>query len=50
LKIPDNIIALIIGSTTESVQALRSQRKAKAEKVSKTVPAEPVKEPEGNKQ
>jgi predicted transcriptional regulator len=50
LKIPDNIIALIIGSTTESVQALRSQRKAKTEKVSKTVSAEPAKEPEGNKQ
>ena len=38
LTIPDNIIALIIGSTIESVQALRSQRKAKAKKVQKNEP------------
>ena len=34
-KLPDNIIALT-GSTTESVQALRSMRKAKTKKVFKT--------------
>jgi len=50
LKLPDNVIALIIGSTIESVQASRSQRKAKAKKVPKTEPAEPAKEPEVNKQ
>lgn len=32
LKLPDNVIALIIGSTVESVQSLRSQRKAKTRK------------------
>jgi hypothetical protein len=40
LKLPDNIIALIIGSTVESVQALRSMKKAKAKK---TLTAEPEK-------
>lgn len=50
LKLPDNVIALIIGSTIDSVQASRSQRKAKAKKVPKTEPAEPTKEPEVNKQ
>jgi hypothetical protein len=35
LKLPDNIIALITCSTTESVQALRSMRKAKTKKVLK---------------
>lgn len=38
LKLPDDVIALIIGSTVESVQALRSQRKAKAKKAQKTEP------------
>ncbi len=38
LKLPDNVIALIIGSTPESIQALRSQRKAKAKKAQKTEP------------
>jgi hypothetical protein len=32
MKLPDDIIALIIGSTTDSVQAQRSQRKAKVKK------------------
>lgn len=32
MKLPDEVIALIIGSTPESVKALRSQRKAKARK------------------
>ena len=32
MELPDEVIALIIGSTPESVQALRSQRKAKAKK------------------
>jgi hypothetical protein len=32
LGLPDSVIALIIGSTVESVQALRSQRKSKAKK------------------
>lgn len=36
MKLPDDVIALIVGSTPESVQALRSQRKAKAKKPSKT--------------
>lgn len=38
LKLPDNVIALIIGSTVDSVQALRSQRKAKAKQAQKTEP------------
>ena len=46
LKLPDNVIALIIGSTTESVQASRSQRKAKTKKEPQTKPVEPTKEPE----
>jgi hypothetical protein len=32
LRLPDDIIALIIGSTVDSIYALRSQRKAKAKK------------------
>ena len=32
MKLPDDVIALIIGSTTDSVQAQRSQRKAKVKK------------------
>jgi hypothetical protein len=40
LKLPDDIIALIIDSTVESVRALRSMRKAKAKK---TQTAEPEK-------
>jgi hypothetical protein len=40
LKLPDDIIALIIDSTVESVRALRSIRKAKAKK---TQTAEPEK-------
>ncbi len=32
MKLPDYIIALIIGSTTDSVQSQRSQRKAKERK------------------
>lgn len=32
LDLPDKIIALIIGSTPESVQSLRSQKKAKLKK------------------
>ena len=32
LKLPDNVIALIIGSTPDSVKSLRSLRKAKARK------------------
>lgn len=35
LKLPDDVIALIVGSTTESVQALRSMRKAKAKRDTK---------------
>jgi len=38
LKLPDNVIALTIGSTVESVQTLRSQRKAKAKKAQETEP------------
>ena len=38
LKLPDNVIALIIGSTTESVQTSRSMRKAKMKQVSKVEP------------
>ena len=38
LKLPDDIIALVVGSTTESVRALRSMRKAKAKKASKAEP------------
>ncbi|MCJ7632944.1 hypothetical protein MUP77_11205 [Candidatus Bathyarchaeota archaeon] len=38
LKLPDNVIALIIGSTTESVRALRSQRKAKMKQPPKVEP------------
>lgn len=50
LKLPDNVIALIVGSTIDSVQASRSQRKTEAKKVPKTEPAEPAKEPEVNEQ
>ena len=50
LKLPDNVIALIIGSTVDSIQASRSQRKAKAQEVPKTVSAEPPKEPEASLQ
>ena len=35
LDLPDRIIALIIGSTVESVRSLRSQVKGKAKKVTK---------------
>lgn len=38
LKLPDDVIALIVGSTTESVRALRSMRKAKAKKASEPTP------------
>jgi CRISPR/Cas system CMR subunit Cmr4 (Cas7 group RAMP superfamily) len=47
LKLPDDVIALVVGSTTESVQALRSQRKAKVKKAQKT---EPEKEEAQDKQ
>lgn len=36
MKLPDHIIALIIGSTLDSVRAQRSQRKAKAKKTQVT--------------
>jgi hypothetical protein len=36
LKLPDEVIALIIGSTPESVKAQRSQRKAKVKKTQET--------------
>ena len=39
MKLPDEIIALIIGSTVNSVQAQRSQRKAKEKKSMKAEPA-----------
>ena len=32
LKLPDKIVAIVVGSTPESVQSLRSLRKAKAKK------------------
>ena len=32
MKLPDEVIALIVGSTPNSVQSQRSQRKAKAKK------------------
>ena len=38
LKLPDRVIALIIGSTAESIQTLRSLKKSKARKVTKTEP------------
>ena len=38
LSIPDHIIALIIGSTVESIRALRSQRKSKTKKNEKSEP------------
>jgi len=41
LKLPDNVIALVIGSTPESVKSLRSQRKAKTRKT-KTKSAKPT--------
>lgn len=47
LKLPDELIALIIGSTAASVKAQRSQRKAKAKKPKET---EPEKETEQVKQ
>ncbi len=39
IQLPDEIIALIIGSTVNSVQAQRSQRKAKEKKSVKAEPA-----------
>ncbi len=39
MKLPDDTIALIIGSSVDSVQAQRSQRKAKEKK---SIRAEPV--------
>jgi hypothetical protein len=47
LKLPDNIIALIIGSTPESVKVLRSMNKAKTKKV---LQPEPKKEEAHSKQ
>ncbi len=50
LKLPDDFIALIIGSTVESVRSLRSMRKAKSKKVAEQPkpvepqPAEPTEE------
>lgn len=38
LKLPDDVIALVIGSTVESIRALRSQRKAKVKINQKIVP------------
>lgn len=38
LDLPDKIIALIIGSTTDSVKSLRSQIKGKAKKPAKNEP------------
>lgn len=38
LKLPDDIIALIIGSTVGSVQAQRSQGKSKTKETQKTEP------------
>jgi hypothetical protein len=38
LKLPDNVIALVIGSTVESIQASRSQRKAKVKNTQKIEP------------
>jgi hypothetical protein len=35
LKLPDDVIALVIGSTVESIRALRSQRKAKVKNTKK---------------
>jgi hypothetical protein len=40
MKLPDEIIALIIGSTPESVSAMRSQRKAKAKSKTKLASSE----------
>jgi hypothetical protein len=39
LKLPDNVIALVIGSTVDSIQVLRSQRKAKVKNTQKIEPA-----------
>lgn len=50
LQLPDNVIAIIIGSTIDSVQASRSQRKAKAKKVPETGAAGSTNEHEANKQ
>lgn len=36
MKLPDDVIALIIGSTAGSVQVQRSQRKAKVKKTQET--------------
>jgi hypothetical protein len=38
MKLPDEIIALVIGSTVKSVQAQRSQRKAKEKKTTEAKP------------
>lgn len=40
LKLPDDMIALIIGSTVDSIQALRSQRKAKLKKTQEHIEKE----------
>ena len=39
LKLPDNVIALIVGSTVDSVQVSRSLRKAKAKKKNESKPS-----------
>jgi len=46
LKLPDDIIALIIGSTVDSIYALRSQRKAKAKKNQNQTDSKPSVKPE----
>ena len=42
LKLPDDIIALIIGSTVGSVRAQRSQRKSKEKKTQQTEPEKKI--------
>jgi hypothetical protein len=39
MELPDDVIALVIGSTVNSVQAQRSQKKAKEKKSPKAEPA-----------
>ena len=48
MKLPDELIALIIGSTAASVKAQRSQRKAKVKKTQEKEPEakEPKEKPE----
>lgn len=38
LNLPDKIIALLVGSTPDSVKSLRSKKKAKAKKIVPTAP------------